>query len=129
MPKTKSGHHSRYTLAFKEQAVRLSSHPNVSAVDVAQSLGIHVVMLYRWRMEAKNGCLVENEHMKKTADKSKSTTKPKPVVKVVDPNQELESELQKAQRRIKELEKSLALRQEELDILKKARRFFEKNQK
>mgnify|MGYP003679481739 CR=1 FL=1 len=38
-----------------------------------------------------------------------------------------EDELAKAKKRIKDLEKQLNARQEDLDLLKKARRFFEKN--
>lgn len=33
----------------------MANHPNVIAKDIAESLGIHLVMLYRWRMEYKNG--------------------------------------------------------------------------
>ncbi len=65
MGQTRKRSYDRYTLAFKHQAVRLADHPNVMATDIADALGIHVVMLYRWRMEYKNGTLCENKHMKK----------------------------------------------------------------
>lgn len=78
-------------------------------------------MLYRWCMEHRNGTLVENKHMKK----------PKPSPKRVNPPPDSEAaaedELAKAKKRIKDLEKQLNARQEEIDLLKKARRFFEKN--
>lgn len=125
MGQTKKRHYDRYTLAFKQTAVRLADHPNVMATDIAEVLGIHVVMLYRWRMEMKNGTLRENKHMKKAPPPPKKKT-PKPRI---DPIKAKEEELLKANRRIQSLEKALAARQEELDILKKAQRFFEKNKK
>ena len=64
MGQTKKRHYDRYTLAFKLQAVTLANHSNVTAKDIAEALGIHIVMLYRWRMEYKNGELRENRHMK-----------------------------------------------------------------
>ena len=123
MAQTKKRHYDRYTLAFKQQAVRLSSHPNVTAKDIAESLGIHVVMLYRWRMEHKNGELRENKHMKLPKPS------PKRLKKRADPAKAKDDELIRANKRIQELEKALALRTEELDLLKKAQRFFEKTKR
>lgn len=114
--------YDRYTLAFKQQAIKLADHPNVTTIDIAESLGIHPVMLYRWRMEQRNGTLCENRHMKKKSEPSKKKQIPDPVSKK-------NAELLKANKRIKELEKSLASTQEELDILKKAKRFFAKRNK
>ena len=112
--------YDRYSLEFKPRAIKLANHPNITALAVAESLGIHPVMLYRWCMEKRNGTLRENNQMKKKPPETKKTAKR------VDPLIEKEAELLKAQRRIKELEKSLDARQEELDILKKAKRFFSK---
>jgi transposase len=120
MGKTIKKHYDRYTLAFKKQAIKLADHPHITAKAVAKSLGIHPVMLYRWRMEKKNGDLRENRSMRKR-NPSEKLVKNSP-----DPLLEKEAELLKAKKRIKELEKSLAARQEELDILKKAKRFFSK---
>ena len=125
MGQTKKRNYDRYTLAFKQQAVRLADHPNVMATDIAEILGIHVVMLYRWRMEMKKGTLKENNHMKKQTSPPKKK-KPK---QRTDPVKAKEDELIQANKRIKALEKSLANTQEELDILKKAQRFFEKTKK
>jgi transposase len=123
MGQTKRRHYDRYTLAFKLQAVKLADHPNVTAKDIAEALGIHVVMLYRWRMEKKNGELRENRHMKAVR------ASPKRLKQRTDPAKSKDDELIKANRRIKELEKALALRQEELTLLKKAQRFFEKRRR
>ena len=48
MGQTKKRNYDRYTLAFKLQAVKLANHPTVMAKDIAESLGIHPAMLYRW---------------------------------------------------------------------------------
>lgn len=61
---TRKKHYDSYTLAFKVKAVKESKKRGVRAVDVANSLGIHPVMLYRWRQEFKEGRLSENKHMK-----------------------------------------------------------------
>ena len=123
MGQTKKRHYDRYTLAYKEQAVRLADHPGVTARDIAEALGIHVVMLYRWRMEHKRGELRENKRMKA------AKLPPKRVRKRADPAKAKDDELIRANKRIAELEKALALRTEELDLLKKARRFFEKTKR
>ncbi|WP_369413322.1 transposase, partial [Microbulbifer sediminum] len=51
MGQTKKRNYDRYTLAYKLQAVKLAYHPDARSKDVAESLGIHPVMLYRWQME------------------------------------------------------------------------------
>ena len=64
MGQTKKRKYDRYPLAYKIQAVTLANHPDVKSKDVAESLGIHSVMLYRWQMEAWRGELRENKNMK-----------------------------------------------------------------
>ncbi|WP_143186882.1 transposase [Microbulbifer donghaiensis] len=52
-------------MAYKIQAVKLANHPDVRSKDVAESLGIHPVMLYRWQMEHRrrvNGVRVKFWH-------------------------------------------------------------------
>ncbi len=120
MGHTKKRNYDRYTLAYKLQAVKLANHPDVMSKDVADSLGIHPVMLYRWQMEFRNGELRENKNMK--------PRKPSPKRRPdrADPAQKKADELKVAQKRIKQLEKQLANREGELDLLKKAKRFFTK---
>lgn len=125
MGQTRKRHYDRYTLEFKQQAVRLSDHPNVRATDIAEILGIHVVMLYRWRSEMRNGTLKANKHMTKPTTVSKKKTKKKRT----DPLRAKEDESMEDKKRIRELEKRVAYLQEELDILKKAERFFEEQSK
>jgi len=123
MGQTKKRHYDRYTLDFKLQAVRMANHPDVMSKAIAESLGIHPVMLYRWQMELRQGDLKENKHMK-----SKKSS-PKRRQQQADPGINREAELLKAKKRIGELEKALANRDEELDLLKKAQRFFAEKRK
>lgn len=120
MGQTKKGHNDLYTLAFKVQAVKLANHPGVMAKDIADSLGIHPVMLYRWRMELRKGELKENKHMKpKKKSPERRTSSP-------DPTKAVELKLKEAEKKIKKLERELENRNDELDLLKKAERFFVK---
>jgi transposase len=123
MGQTKSRNYDRYTLAFKQQAVKLANNPRVMSKDIAESLGIHPVMLYRWQMEHRNGELKENKHMKP----AKPSPKRRP--DRVDPMKAKDDELAQAKKRIHALERALAQRTEELDLLKKAERFFAQRQK
>lgn len=123
MGQTKKRNYDRYTLAFKLQAVRMANHPDVMSKAIAGSLGIHSVMLYRWQMEYRNGDLKENKHMKP------KKPSPKRRRQRADPGVHKEVELLKANKRISELEKALANREEELDLLKKAQRFFAERKK
>ena len=118
MGQTIKRHYDRYTLEFKTTAVRLADLPTVSAIEIADTLGIHVVMLYRWRMELKNGTLRENKRMPKEEPEKKTK-------KRTDPTRAKHDELMAAKKKIKQLEKALANKDEELDLLKKAKRFFE----
>lgn len=123
MGQTLKRNYDRYTLAFKLQAVKLANHPNVKSKDIADSLGLHPVMLYRWQMEHRKGELRENKRMKpsKRSPKRRATS-PDPVV-------EKNKELKAAQKRIAQLERALANREEEIDLLKKAERFLAERRK
>jgi len=123
MGQTRKRQYDRYTLDYKIQAVKLANHPGVMAKDIAESLGIHPVMLYRWRMEYKKGELRANKHMKPIP------TSPKRRPDRTDPAQAAKDELKQAQKRIKQLEKQLAISKDEVDLLKKAERFFEERRK
>ena len=118
MGQTQKRNYDRYTLDFKLQAVRMANHPDVKSKAIAESLGIHPVMLYRWQMEYRQGELRESKYMK-----SKKPS-PKRRQRRTDPGVDKDAELLIAHKRIKELEQSLASREEELDLLKKAQRFF-----
>lgn len=113
---TKKKQYDSYTLAYKVKAVKESNKKGVKAIDVASALGIHPVMLYRWRQEFKEGRLSENKHMKIPQPPPRKSREESDKLKVAD-------------RRIKELEKLLAAKEEEVIILKKAKRFFSDQRK
>lgn len=123
MGQTKKRRYDRYTLAYKQHAVRLTETLSVTIREIADALGIHEVMLYRWRMESRNGELRENRHV------NPAKSSPKRLKKRTDPTRAKQDELVQANKRIKALEKQLAERTEELDLLKKAQRFFEKKKR
>lgn len=85
----------RYSVAFKANAVRLSSVEGVMVKDVAESLAIHPFMLSLWRKQAREGLIV---------------------TKGVAVDKDMAAEL-KALRRIKKAYEQLKL---EHDLLKKA---------
>ena len=102
MAKVYSTEYSSYTEQFKQLAVLLSYQPDMLAVEVAEKLGIHPIMLYRWRLEVKQ-------------KKIKGKAKPKDF--------QSETDLLKANQRIKTLEKALTEARQERDFLKKVKRF------
>lgn len=118
MGQTKRRQYDRYTVAYKLTAVKLANHPEVKSRTIAESLGIHPVMLYRWQMEHRRGELNENLHMKAAKPSPQRRRAP------ADPGSTQAAELIQATKRIKQLEKALRQREEELDLLKKAERFL-----
>ena len=104
MPQTISKQYDKYSVDFKRLAVALTLHPDILSQEVAERLGIHPVMLYRWRMEMRNGELPNKEKVEDIVT---------------------ETDLVKANRRIKKLEQDLKETTMERDFLKKAKRFFQ----
>jgi transposase len=47
---------NRYTVEFKIQAVKLSSHPEFQTQDVAKALDIHPFMLSKWKKDYRRCC-------------------------------------------------------------------------
>jgi len=43
---------NRYPDEFKIRAIQLAAHQDILAKDVAEDLGIHPILLYRWRKDA-----------------------------------------------------------------------------
>ena len=99
----------RYSLEFKQGAVRLTKVPGLEVQVVAEALDIHPVMLSRWRQEAREGRLRGSEPRPKVV-------KVREVVKVKVP-------ALREVKRLQELEKAHRLLQEEHALLKKAIRF------
>jgi len=119
MGQTRKRNYNQYTNVFKKVIVRLSNHSYIQANNIAEALDIHPVLIYRWRKEFNDGKL-EDEVM---------TEPKKPVGPTKKDLNEKELELKKALAKIKKLEGQLSRREEDIDLLKKAERFFAKNQK
>ena len=56
---------NRYPDEFKIKAIQLADHPDILAKDVAEDLGIHPILLYRWRKEYREGKFKEDKRRKK----------------------------------------------------------------
>ena len=95
--------HTFYNYQFKHTAVKITDHPNIQSIDVADALGIHPIMLYRWRQEMRDGKIEDN------GEEARSRT-----------------ELLEAKARIRTLERQLKQLRDENVILKKAERIFPK---
>tara|TARA_R110000787_G_C13369504_1_gene440745 strand:- start:892 stop:1254 length:363 start_codon:yes stop_codon:yes gene_type:complete len=119
MGHTRKRHYNQYSLAFKLHAILLSSQQGILAKDVASSLGIHPIMLYRWCMEYRKESLFTHPLMK-----NHQMEKPSKEKKPVSPEK---LELAKANAHIKKLEKKLARSEEDIEILKKFERFLKEN--
>jgi transposase len=115
---------NRYTVEFKIQAVKLSSHPEFQTQDVAKALDIHPFMLSKWKKDYRDGRLTP-------AAAAAGLGLPK-VLRVprVDPEKralkrrvkQLQAKVD-ARREIRALERKLAALEVEHDLLKKAIRF------
>ena len=86
--------HEQYDVDFKRNAARLANHPDIRTKDVAEVLKIHPFMLSRWKKEFREGHFVNKDNENSAA-----------------------ARLEKANRRIAQLEKQLARVQVENDLL------------
>ena len=103
MPKKKQS--QPYTEAFRREAIRRSEEEGVTAVQVANELGIHVNQIYNWRNQYK-----------RLSDKQFNS------MEGVDYSKEEADEIRRLKREVKELK-------EERDFLKKATAYFAKTDK
>ena len=55
---------NRYPDEFKVKTIQLADHPDILAKDVAEDLGIHPILLYRWRKEYREGKFKEDKRKK-----------------------------------------------------------------
>ncbi|MFK7977550.1 MAG: transposase [Halioglobus sp.] len=120
MGQTRKRHYDRYTLDFKKMIVKLANNPAVMAREVADTLGLHPVMVYRWQMEDRKGELRGNPHVNKIEPDKKKVTRPRKTER----EKEADKKLKAAEKQIRKLQRDLANREDELDLLKKAERFF-----
>ncbi|MBT2999304.1 MAG: transposase [Candidatus Thiodiazotropha sp. (ex Ctena orbiculata)] len=119
---TRKRHYDRYTLEFKKNVVKLADHPGVMAKEVAETLGLHPVMVYRWQMEDRRGELRGNPYMARQVQNARSPAG----LRKTEGEKLAEQKLKQAEKRIQKLERELANRDDEIQLLKKAERFFTK---
>lgn len=120
MGTTRKRHYDRYTLEFKKMIVKLANNPAVMAKEIADTLGLHPVMVYRWQMEDRRGQLRGNPYVsRQLPDKPKVARARKS-----EREKTADKKLREAKRRFRHLERQLANREDEIDLLKKARRFL-----
>lgn len=117
MGKTNKRNYVQYTNEFKKVLVRLANHSYIQTNFIAEALDIHPVLIYRWRKEFNDG-----KWEKKSMTKSKTAIGP-----TKNDLHKKDVELKKALAKIKKLENQLSRREEDIDLLKKAERFFAKN--
>ena len=99
-----------YSDEFKYRVVALTNRLNVDSISIADAMGLHPVMVYRWRQEYREGKLVDKPSRRISMTKHSKDQK-------VDSSKELKA----LRKKIKELEK-------ENDFLKKWDRYL-KDQK
>jgi len=113
MPRTLSPERViEYSIEFKIRVVKLTFELDVKAIDIAEVLNLHPMMIYRWRQEYREGKFVEKPSRRISMTKESSTPKE-------DKDKDDE---------IKRLKKELAAAKKENDFLKKWDRYL-KDQK
>jgi transposase len=101
-----------YTVEFKQKVVELTDKLDVNAVDIANVLGLHPMMVYRWRQESREGKFVA-QPTRRISMTAEPPDRPQPAKE--------KSEIKRLQREVADLKK-------ENDFLKKWDRYL-KDQK
>lgn len=97
-----------YSIEFKLKVVDLTEKLSVTAVQIAEALGLHPIMVYRWRQEYREGKFVAQPTRRISMTKKSGE---KPVI-TKDASEKEKSEL-------KRLRQELAKLKKENDFLKK----------
>jgi len=83
---------NRYPDEFKIKAVQLADHPDILAKDVAEDLGIHPILLYRWRKEYREGKFKEYKRRKERKIETKKVAELLRIQQLERENQKLRIE-------------------------------------
>ncbi len=102
-----------YSVEFKVKVVRLTNELDVKAIDIANVLNLHPMMIYRWRQEYREGKFVEVP-----SRRISMTKEPEPSKSKTDKDDE-----------IKRLKKELAKAKKENEFLKKWDRYLKDQKK
>ena len=80
-----------YSKEFKVNVVALTEQLDVKTIEIAKVLGLHPMMLYRWRQECREGKLVADptRRVNMTLERSSS---PRPTKKQLSENEQLKKE-------------------------------------
>jgi len=102
-----------YSKEFKVNVVKLTDGLNVKVIEIADILGLHPMMVYRWRQEYREGKLTYEPSRRIRMTKKKLNPR-------VSQQQEAE---------VKRLQKENAYLQKENDFLKKWQRYLAEQNK
>jgi transposase len=83
---------NRYPDEFKIKAIQLADHPDILAKDVAEDLGIHPILLYRWRKEYREGKFKEDKRIKELKIETKKVAELLRIQQLERENQKLRIE-------------------------------------
>jgi transposase len=83
---------NRYPDEFKIKAIQLADHPDILAKDVAEDLGIHPILLYRWRKEYREGKFKEDKRRKELKIETKKVAELLRIQQLERENQKLRIE-------------------------------------
>jgi transposase len=83
---------NRYPDEFKIKAIQLADHPDILAKDVAEDLGIHPILLYRWRKEYREGKFKEDKRRKELKIETKKVAELLRIQQLQRENQKLRIE-------------------------------------
>ena len=103
-------HVLEYSKEFKYKVVQLSEVGGIKTTQIAEGLGLHPVMIYRWRQEYREGKLVTDPDIRRVSMTMSQRPPPKPSKKHLSENEHLRKEN--------------ALLKRENDLLKKWQRYL-----
>ncbi len=83
---------NRYPDEFKVRAVMLANQQDILAKDVAVNLGIHPILLYRWRKEYREGKFRVDKRKKKVLIETKKVNEIMRIQQLERENQRLRIE-------------------------------------
>lgn len=98
-----------YSKEFKVKIVQLTEQEGIQATQIAEGMGLHPVMIYRWRQEYREGKLIADPTRRVSMTLERSPPKP-PTKKQLSENERLKKENARLKR--------------ENELLKKWRRYL-----
>jgi len=102
-----------YSVEFKIKIIKLTYELDVKAIDIAKTLNLHPMMIYRWRKEYREGKFVETPSRRISMTKRTATPQ----------------ETKSKEDEIRRLKKELSTVKKENDFLKKWERYLKDQKK